>query len=231
MAWLKRTLSSSLGMKYLMAITGLGLFGFVLAHLSGNLLLYAGQDALNTYAKNLQNLGALLWVARGGLLVIFLLHISVGLRLAALNKQARPIAYSHKNTVQASYASRTMPMSGLILLLFVGYHLMHFTLFGVDPQFRHLTDASGRHDVFSMVVMGFQNPWVSGFYIASMLVLGLHMSHGLSSFFQSLGINHANINPLIRLAGPIIAWAIAFGNISLPVSVLAGIITLPQGGL
>jgi len=230
MGFLRRRLGSSLGLKYVMAATGVGLFGFVVAHLTGNLLIYRGPEALNAYAQGLQSLGPLLWAARAGLLVLFVTHVVTALMLTTSNRRARPIAYACQNTVKASYASRTMPMSGLIVLAFIGYHLAHFTMHWVGGDIGAYEDALGRHDVYKMVVLGFQNPVSAGLYIAAMVLLGLHMSHGLSSLFQSLGLRHRLATPLINRAGPVLAWSLALANISMPVAVLTGFISLAGGG-
>lgn len=224
MNWLKRTLCSSLGAKYLMAITGFMLFGFLIAHLSGNLLAYAGQDAFNTYAAKLKSLGPLLWVARLGLLAVAVSHVVFAARLTAANRAARPIAYAKQATIQASFASRTMPYTGLTVLLFIGYHLAHYTLHLIDPSFAQMHDSLGRHDAYGMLVVGFQQPLVVGLYVAGMLAIGVHLQHGLSSLFQSLGLSHPNMNGLIRSAAPAIAWLIVLLFLSIPVSVLTGII-------
>jgi succinate dehydrogenase / fumarate reductase cytochrome b subunit len=212
-----------------MALTGLGLVGFVIAHLIGNLLVYAGPDALNAYAQKLQELGPLLWIARGGLLFIFILHVRCALKLTLINRSARPSSYSYKDTIQASYASRTMPMSGLILLAFILFHLAHFTFHYVDHDIGQYVDSLGRHDVYKMVVLGFSDPLSVLLYVIAMALLGLHLSHGLASLFQSLGINHPTINNCLRKAAPGIAWFIALANISMPVSILLGFVHL-QGG-
>lgn len=226
MGWLRRWFSSSVGSKSIMAVTGLLLFGFLIAHLSGNLLVYAGQDVFNSYAAGMQDLGVVLWIARIGLLGVFVLHVLTAGRLTILNKQARPQKYSYKDTVQASFASRTMIYSGLLIFLFVGYHLAHFTFYWAGGDIHHFRDELGRHDAYRMLVLGFQNPLASFFYIAAMLVLGLHLSHGIGSLFQSLGLNHKHLNPCLNILGPTIAWLLVGGFISIPLAVLLGLVTL-----
>ncbi len=226
MSWMKRTFCSSIGLKIIMAATGLGLFFFLIGHLSGNLLTFAGADAFNEYAARLKSLGPLLWVARIGLLVIFVAHVLTAILLTRKNRAARPEAYVFSSTIQASYASRTMVMTGMITLGFILYHLAHFTLHWVDSANASHMDFSGRHDAFKMLVLGFQNPVTSGIYIISMFILGTHLSHGLSSLFQSLGINHPNITPTVKKVAPLVAWAVVAGFISIPVSVLIGVIAL-----
>lgn len=226
MGWLNRLLFSSVGAKAVTAITGLLLFGFLVGHMSGNLLVFAGRDAFNTYAFNMQGLGPALWLIRGGLLAVFAIHICAALCLARKNRAARPQAYACKDTVQASFASRTMVYSGLLILFFVLYHLSHFTLHWVGSEYGHYQDELGRHDAYRMVVEGFSNPVTSALYIAAMLVLGLHLSHAVGNLWQSLGINHPNINHCLRKGLPWLGWLIVGGFIFVPVAVLTGIVTL-----
>lgn len=224
MGWLTRVAKSSIGAKWIMALTGLGLVGFLIAHLSGNLLVYSGQDATNAYAVGLRALpyGAL-WVLRIGTLVAFVVHIATAFYLTKANRAARPQQYVCKNTIQASFASRTMPYTGLLVLLYLIYHLLHFTFRSVNNTGEKL-DALGRPDVYSMVIEGFHQPGISIVYILSMLVLGLHLNHGISSAFQTLGINQSKYNRLIRTAGPLIGWVIVLAFISIPVSVWLGLV-------
>lgn len=209
---------SPIGKKVLMALTGLGLSLFLILHLTGNFLLYAGQPAFDKYAETMQGLGALLWIARGGLLTIFILHLILGLNLALENKKARPIKYQHEKTIKASFASLHMPLTGILLLVFVCFHISHYTLRITNPEIDTLTSK------YEMAVHGFQSPVVSGFYILSMVVLGTHTWHGFSSLWQSLGINHPNINCLLRRLGPVFAVVVCGGFISIPISVLLGCI-------
>jgi succinate dehydrogenase / fumarate reductase cytochrome b subunit len=229
MGWLKRTLSSSIGAKFVMAITGLALIGFLVAHLSGNLLVYAGPEAFNAYAAKLKSLGPLLWVMRIGLLAIAVTHVVFAIRLTRANRLARPIPYVAKATIQASYASRTMPMTGLIVLFFIGYHLAHFTLHLVDPSYADLHDSLGQHDAYRMLVLGFQNPVACALYVAGMLAIGTHLSHGMSSMFQSLGINHPNINRVFQCGAPALAWVLVLAFLSIPISVQLGCVTIAGG--
>jgi succinate dehydrogenase / fumarate reductase, cytochrome b subunit len=224
--WIKHFLCSSVGAKYVMAITGLLLVGFLVAHLAGNLLVFAGPDAFNEYAANMQSLGPLLWVARLGLLTIFLVHILSAIRLVMLNRRARPVGYHANSTIQASFASRVMPMSGIIALWYVVYHICHFTLRVIEPEFAGHLDYLGRHDAYRMVVLGFQQPLNVVIYIVGMLVIGSHLSHGFSSLFQSIGLNHPKYTPSIRLIGPVFAWALVLMFLTIPVSVITGCVTL-----
>lgn len=218
---------SSLGKKYIMAISGFVLFLFVIAHLAGNLQFFIGPESINRYGDFLQTNVELLWPARIILLIIIGLHIWAAIKISAENKAARPVAYANWNPTTASYASRTMLMSGLIVLAFIIYHLLHFT---VQVQYINLTgqnfvsleDAKGRHDIFKMMVLGFSNPWVSAFYVIAIGLLCLHLSHGLSSMFQSIGWKNKAYGPFLEKAGRVLAWLIFIGYVSIPISVLLG---------
>ncbi len=216
--------SSSIGKKMVMGLTGLGLIGFIIAHLLGNLLIFCGPKALNTYAQSLKDLGGLLWVARAGLIGIFVLHIFSAISLSRANRAARPAKYKVKKSVVASVASKNMGVSGSFILLFVIGHLFHFTLGKIQPEFFNLVDPAGRFDVYKMVVHGFQEKIVTIPYVFALILLGAHLSHGISSFFQSLGINHPVYTPLIKKIGPILAIVITLGYLSIPVAVLSGIL-------
>ena len=224
MSWIVRLQKSSLGSKYIMAITGAGLFLFVVGHIAGNLLLYWGQDAMNAYAVGLHHLPyGLLWIARGGLLAMVLAHIVIAYRLAFANRTARPQRYQYEATLQASFASRTMPYTGTVVLLFILFHLAQFTfhIVAVDGP---LTDPQGRDDVYTMVVHAFQNPVYSLIYIVSVLILGFHLSHGLSSLWQSLGLNHQKYSLAFRKLSPLAGWIVCLAAVSLPIAVLVGFI-------
>ncbi|MEZ5962635.1 MAG: succinate dehydrogenase cytochrome b subunit [Planctomycetota bacterium] len=228
MTWVLRWLRTSLGSKVVMAVTGLLLFFFLVGHMAGNLLVFRGQQAMNDYAYFLQHSTGLLWTARLGLLALFALHVAIGLRLTRDNRGARPERYAHEDTVQASFASRSMILSGLVVAAFLVYHLAHFTLGWIQSGNYALRDATGRHDVYTMVVLGFRNPVVALSYVVAVLLLGLHLSHGLQSLFQSLGLRHRRYSPLIGTAAPIVAALLVAGFLSVPFSVLLGIVQPPQ---
>jgi succinate dehydrogenase / fumarate reductase cytochrome b subunit len=227
---------SSLGSKFLMALTGLGLTGFVIAHMIGNFQVFLGRDALNSYAAALKHMPGLLWTARIGLLAIFVLHIAYGVKLWRANRAARPILYHFKKYREATFASRTMIWTGLVILAFVLFHLAHYT-FGIvskaavpDPRtgvlesvnYHDLKDPTDpmRQDVYAMTIYGFRNPIISLLYIASMAFLAFHLSHGFQSLFQSLGLNHPRWAPLLQGASLVVAGAIFVGNSSMPLAVL-----------
>ena len=218
---------SDVGKKAVMAVTGIMLFGFVLGHMLGNLKIYLGAESLNHYAEWLREIGApllphggLLWIARVVLLAAVGLHIWSALLLTLKSRRARPEDYKHRNTVQATYASRTVRWGGVIIALFVLYHLAHFT-FG--PSWAHHSFIPG--DVYHNVVAGFSVWWVSAFYILANLALGLHLYHGLWSMFQSLGWYTAgNPHDWRRRFAQVFAIVIVAGNVSFPLAVLSGLV-------
>ena len=211
-----------------MAVTGGALFLFVIGHMLGNLQIFLGPDAINRYGHFLQSTPEILWPARIGLLACVILHIVSAVKLSAENKAARPVAYATSTApVAASYASRTMLMSGLIIAAFIIYHLLHFTaqLPGINftgQDFNALHDAQQRHDIFRMMVLGFSQPLVSGFYILAMALLCLHLSHGVSAMFQSLGLKCACCPCLPKCLAKGAALVIFLGNSSIPMAILLG---------
>ena len=207
-----------------MAVTGGALFLFVIGHMLGNLQIFLGADAINRYGHFLQSTPEILWPARIGLLACVILHIVSAVKLSAENKAARPVAYATSTApVAATYASRTMLMSGLIIAAFIIYHLLHFTaqIPGINftQDFRTLHDAQQRHDIFRMMVLGFSQPLVSGFYILAMALLCLHLSHGVSAMFQSLGLKCACCPCLPKCLAKGAALVIFLGNSSIPVAI------------
>jgi succinate dehydrogenase / fumarate reductase cytochrome b subunit len=220
---------SSVGKKFIVALTGVVLIAFIVGHLLGNLQIFLGPDWINSYAEHLRGLGPFLWVIRAVLLLTVLLHILYTISLALENRRARPVRYKRKENIKATFASRSMALSGLILLAFIIYHLAHFTVRVTDPRFLLLkADPLNRYDVYSMMVYGFQNYFVSGFYVLGMFLLALHLSHGTSSFFQSLGLNDKRLTPKLAIGGRIFAWLIFVGYTSIPVAVLLGLVKPAQ---
>jgi len=220
---------SSIGKKFIVAITGVILIGFIVGHLLGNLQIFFGPEYINNYAEKLRALGVLLWVIRIALLATVVLHIYFTIRLAIDNRRARPTAYARKEHVKATFASRSMVVSGLVVLAFIFYHIAHFTVRVTDPRFALLqADPLNRYDVYSMMVYGFQSPIVTAFYVVAIFLLALHLSHGTSSFFQSLGLNDKKLTPRLARAGRIFAWLIFAGYVSIPLAVLFGLVKPAQ---
>lgn len=229
---LSKAFKTTIGAKTLMALTGLALLGFVLVHMLGNLQIFLGRDALNGYAAQLQSLGGLLWVARGGLLAVLVVHVAMAIRLTRANRMARPVAYASARPQVTSYAARTMLMSGLIVLAFAAYHLLHFTLGVTHPGHHALKatlDGQQVHDVYSMVVLGFRELPVALGYLVAQALLALHLSHGASSLFQSLGVTHPSLKAVQAKAGPALALLIFAGNASIVLACWLGWVKLPEG--
>ena len=237
---------SSLAKKYIMALSGLVLVGFAVGHMVGNLQMFLHPDWINEYAYKLQHLQyGLLWLLRSVLLVCVAAHIITAVLLVLENRRARPARYEAKASLQASFASKTMRYSGIILLGFIIFHLLHFTVQSIHPEFRslettlegvgtmhHVYDklqAVGKthiHDVYSMVVIGFSPRfwYVSVFYLISMALLCLHLRHGISSMFQSLGLRNALWRVRLDAAALVIALIVFMGFASIPLASLLGII-------
>jgi succinate dehydrogenase / fumarate reductase cytochrome b subunit len=220
-----RVVRSSVGAKFIMALTGLGLMLFVIGHMIGNLLIYGGTDALNSYAHGLTEHPVLLWTVRGGLLTIFLIHLLLAFRLTREDDAARPIRYVHESTIQASWASRHMLLTGFVLLVFVIYHLLHFTFGVVDPS--HFksnlpSDPKEYADVAGMVVAGFRQWQVSLAYLIAQVFLGLHLWHGGSSWLQHLGLNGRGYDVIVNNFGAAVAILVVVGNCSIPLVILMG---------
>jgi succinate dehydrogenase / fumarate reductase cytochrome b subunit len=228
---------SSVGAKFLVALTGICLTGFVIVHMLGNLQIFEGQAKINNYAKFLKDLGPLLWVARIGLLALLAIHMTLSIRLNQRSSEARPIPYFHEDTIQASFASRTMLQTGLLVFAFLLFHLAHYTFgwIGTAQQdgrtvgYLDLHDPAGLHDVYSMTILGFRNPVVSILYIVAQILLLLHLSHGVGSVFQTLGANSPRSQPAIRILGWAVALLVGVGNIAIVVGVWAGAVPLPEG--
>jgi succinate dehydrogenase / fumarate reductase cytochrome b subunit len=227
MSWSASYIRSTIGSKHLMAVTGLGLVAFALQHMLGHLVMFGGPDAYNNYAHTMQSLGALKWLARGGLLAIFILHLVTGLRLAARNRAARPVAYVAYKTKVTTMAARTMAVTGIALFIFIAFHLGHFTFGLVQPDSFHQLDGQGRYDAFTMYVVGFHNIWLFLAYLAAMMIMSIHLGHGASSWLQSLGLRHPKYSGALDNLGSVISVILFTGYMAPPVAILLGAITLP----
>lgn len=224
MTWLQKLLRSSIGAKWVMAVTGVLLFLFLIGHLLGNLQLWLGPAAINAYADFLQSKPALVWTVRIGLLVVFVVHVVCGVRLTLENMRARPVGYAREETVQASWASRHMLLTGITTGVFLIYHLLHFTVGAVGGGYEVKIVDPHKLDVYAMMVRGFANPAIALVYISFMVLLYFHLSHGVQSFAQTLGVNHPRFTPAIRRLSVLFALLIAGGNILLVLSCLFGIV-------
>ena len=227
MTWIGNFYRSAIGKKAVMAVTGVILFGFVLVHMLGNLKVYLGPESMNDYARFLRVIGeplvpkeSLLWVARIILLVAVVFHIHAAYAVTMMSRRSRPVAYRDRESVSATYAARTMRYGGVIILLFVLYHLAHLT-FGVNvaPPAQFIKD-----DVYHNFVAGFQVPWVSAIYIIANLALGLHLYHGVWSMFSSVGLTQPTFNKFRRIFATTFAVIVTAGNLSFPLAVLMGVL-------
>ena len=222
-----RFYEAPIGKKAVMAITGVLLFGYVVAHLLGNLQIYSSDpDQINRYAAFLHNPAnaGLLWGARVVLLAAVVLHIVSSIQLWNLKREARPVAYVKKDDAATSYASRTMMWSGPIVAAFVIFHVLHLTVGAVVPL-QDINSDPTTPDVRMNVITGFQNPAIAGFYILAMILLCMHLYHGLWSLFQSLGFSHPRYTPILKKGAAIFAILIAIGNCSIPIAILAGLVS------
>ena len=233
MKLLRRLFESSLGKKFIMAVTGACLFLFAVGHMLGNLQFFLGAEPINRYAHFLQSVPELLWGARLGLLAMVGLHIWSAVKLTLENRAARPVAYDQAKLAAATYASRTMIWSGLIIAAFIIFHLLHYTvkttgvnLTGKDFTEFHTTLADGTacHDVHKMMVTGFSQPVVSGFYVLAVGLLCFHLSHGISAMFQSLGLKDQTWGPIIDRFSVGAALLLFLGYAAIPTSVLLGFV-------
>lgn len=225
MTWFGNFYRSAIGKKAVMAVTGLILFIWIFLHMVGNLKLYLGPEHLNEYAAFLRSMfgpavpeSGMLWLSRIILLVAVLFHIHSAYALTIMNREARPIGYRDREYVKGTYAARTMRWGGVIIALFVIYHLLHLTTGTLHkPDFIE-------GDVYHNVVTGFRVWWVSAIYIIANLALGLHLYHGVWAMFSSLGVTHQRFEPWRRMFATAFALIITLGNISFPLSVLAGLV-------
>jgi succinate dehydrogenase / fumarate reductase, cytochrome b subunit len=214
---LARYYRSTLGKKFAMAVTGGILFAFVLLHMLGNLQVFLGREQLNSYARLLRVEPAVLWAARLILLTCVGVHILAAVQLTAHDWTMRPVGYAKRRYRAASYSARTMVWSGPIVGAFVIYHLLHFTVGTLHPDFTP-------GDVYHNVVTGFSVWYVSAFYVFAQVLLGLHLYHGLWSLFQTVGATHASHDSLRRAFASAMAYLVVVGNCSIPLAVLLGLV-------
>lgn len=260
MSYLKSLILS----KWVMALTGLALVGFVIGHTVGNLQMFVGPEVFNSYAAFLQGLGELLWIMRIGILVCLVLHIITSIRLKVANNAAKPVSYQIKKHLRAKFTSKTMIWTGLMIFAFIVYHLLHFTTGHVHGEYydyhesvvKEKTALAGdvkgmpvpeeiktvtqngvtyvvqdevkvaetRHDVYKMVVLSFRNPLIVVFYVIGVVLLAFHLAHAIQSAFQTLGLNHPKYFGGIVLGSNILSFAIAAGLLSIPISIITGLL-------
>jgi succinate dehydrogenase / fumarate reductase cytochrome b subunit len=211
---------SNIGKKVLMALTGIVLFAYVLAHLLGNMQLYMGSEVINQYAKFLHSNQGMLWTARIVLLASVLVHAVAGIQLWMRKREARPIAYHSRENIQATAASRTMIVSGVLILLFVVYHVLDLTMGVARTGSQPFQDLNPAYNVTN----GFAFAPAAIAYIVSMIALGFHLWHGVYSMFGTLGLTHPRYTDNVKKLAAAVATIVALGNISIPVAVLAGLV-------
>ncbi len=209
---------STIGKKVAMAITGAILIGFLISHVLANLLILTGDPTgINSYAAFLRTQPPLLWGGRLVLLAAVIVHVIAAVQLTRLDRAARPVAYTKTSPQTATVASRTIRWGGLLILLFVVYHILHFTTGTVHPDFVH-------GDPYRNVIVGFDVKWVAAFYVVAMVAVGLHLYHGTWSAFRTLGMVQPSANPLKRRIATVLAIAIWLGFTLIPVAVVTGMV-------
>ena len=248
---LSTLMNSTIGAKIIMATTGAILVGFLIVHMAGNLNVYGGPDAMNHYAQSLKSMPPLVWLVRITLLVALIGHVASAMKLKRINTSARPVAYATPRRYRVTTpAARYMLMSGLVILAFAVYHLLHFTVGAVHTENFHLYETLDvatqtwvrtenqqlidklaptlvRHDVFSMFVRGFQHPLIAGAYVLAQILLAMHLSHAVSSMLHTLGLSKGTAARARNDAiGRAIALLIFLPNLSFPIAVQAGLIHL-----
>jgi succinate dehydrogenase / fumarate reductase cytochrome b subunit len=222
--------STAVGKKYVMAISGIAMMGFVLFHMIGNLKMYQGAEAFDQYAEFLKKLlyplapkSSVLWILRGGLVTMLILHLHAAWSLTRLNRHARAVKYQGPRDYQvAKFASRTMRWSGIIVLAYLVWHLLDFTAGTVNSVGTDGTFVRG--EVYDSVVRSLDRPLVAAFYVLANILLGIHLFHGSWSIFQSMGWNNPRFNNWRRAFATGFATVVVVGNVSFPIAVIAGIV-------
>ncbi len=216
--------ASTIGKKIVMAVTGVAMIGFVIAHVSGNLLVFRGPEAINHYAALLKSLGGLLWMARAGLLVSVVLHFTAAYQLTQMAKAARPQDYAKRAPQVSTLASKTMRWGGVLLLFFIVFHLAHFTLGWVDRT------TFSETDVYNNMIVAFNNPLYVLFYVVAMVFLGLHLFHGAWASVRTLGLSKPSQHPLHRRIATVIAVGVWLAFTVIPLGIMAGAAKRVEGG-
>lgn len=214
--------------KMLVAITGLMMVGFILGHTAANILVFLGPDLgrelLNAYAAGLRETPLLLWGARITLSIAVLVHIILTIKLTMLNRAAKPVGYKVTKTRRANFASKGMMLFGLVILFFLVYHLLHYTLGVTHPDYMNLVDTQGRHDVYSMVIAGFSEPLISLFYVLGVISLGFHLRHGIQSMVHTLGFNGTKLSERVNKIGTLVSIIVTILLALIPISILLDIV-------
>jgi succinate dehydrogenase / fumarate reductase cytochrome b subunit len=211
--------SDSIGRKAVMAVTGALMVLFVVGHLLGNLTVFAGADGINSYAQHLHDLAPVVWITRVVMGTAVVLHIVLSIQITMENAKAKPEKYAVSRHLKASFASKNMIWTGVALGAFIVYHLFHFTI-GVTPG----TDSAGRNDVFAMVETAFKTTGVAVVYVLAMVALFLHLSHGIQSLFQTLGLSNGVMLPRYSTAGKVASIIFLVGFAAIPIALFAGFV-------
>jgi succinate dehydrogenase / fumarate reductase, cytochrome b subunit len=219
MGRLRKFYGSMVGKKVVMGVTGLIGIGFVILHSLGNLLVFRGAAAINSYSHFLKSTGELLWTLRVVLLLAVVLHVMAAIQLTRQSRAARPIGYTKRETQVATISSRTMRWGGALLLVFIVVHILHFTTGNIRPA-----GVFSREDVYANVVTSFRIWWVTLFYVVAMIALGLHLFHGAWSSVRSIGVSPPSPQPLHRRLSLLIAVFVWAAFTAVPVAVFSGIV-------
>ncbi len=225
--WALRLYRSTIGKKVIMAVTGIILVAFVVLHMLGNLQVFVGPEKMNRYAAFLQGLGELLWLARIILLIALILHVMMAWQLMQRSRMARPLGYQQREPQVSTVASRTMRWGGVLILVFVIFHILHFTtgtLFPYASRTDAMYPAFDHANVYGNIIAAFRSPWVVTFYVVAMLFLLLHLFHGAWASLRTLGLVKPSPRPLQRPVATIIALAVWLGFTAIPVAVFLGVI-------
>ena len=217
---------SSVGRKIIMAVTGIVLVAFVCVHLLGNSSVFLGADAINAYAQKLHSLGPFVWVFRLVMLAAFAIHIIFGIQLTLENRAATPEKNVQVKRLKTGFGAETMLVTGLVMLAFVVYHLLQFTVRVTNPEIYIPLGNSGMVDVYYMVVNGFKSTLTVIIYLIGMAFLFLHVSHGFQSVFQTLGLSNDKSLPVTGMVSKLVGFVLLVGYVAIPLLVIAGLIKL-----
>jgi len=217
---------SSVGRKIIMAVTGIVLVAFVCVHLLGNSSVFVGADAINAYAQKLHSLGPFVWVFRLVMLAAFAIHIIFGIQLTLENRAATPEKNVQVKRLKTGFGAETMIVSGLVMLAFVVYHLLQFTVRVTNPEIYIPLGNSGMVDVYYMVVNGFKSTLTVIIYLIGMAFLFLHVSHGFQSLFQTIGLSNDKSLPVMGMVSKLVGFVLLVGYISIPLLIVAGLIKI-----
>lgn len=219
-------LDNPVAKKLLMALTGFGLVAFLFIHLIGNMSLYAGPGGINVYGQTLHALPPVVWAFRAAMLALFVIHVWLGIKVTLENQAARPTPYAKREYLKVTLASRTMIWTGAVIALLLVYHIMHFTVQNLYPDTAAnvLKDAMGRPDVYTMVIASFKKAGVSLLYFVWMFAIALHVSHGVHSGLQTVGLANEKTLPLWTRLALCVAAFVFIAYTSIPATILTGMV-------